>query len=246
MHASDYMEYAYLQLRRYGEARAVRNDVPALAALYDPAVVRGAAPPSAAYFAMAAIPARYALERGAWAEAAALIPRPSDYPHTEGMTWFARALGAARLGRGAEAREAVDSLASIERRLVARREAYWAEQVRIQRLAAQGWLDLAARRRDDALKRMTEAATAEDATEKNAVTPGPLAPARELLGDMLMELGRPAEALAEYRRTLAKEPGRYRALDGARRAASASGARSEAAKYARALEQMTARRSPRE
>ena len=87
---------------------------------------------------------------------------------------------------------------------------------------------------------MTEAAKLEDATEKNAVTPGPLAPARELLGDMLMELGRPADALAEYRRTLAKEPGRYRALDGARRAASAAGATSEAAKYSRALAQLTA------
>ena len=87
---------------------------------------------------------------------------------------------------------------------------------------------------------MREAATREDATEKNAVTPGPLAPARELLGDMLMELGRPADALAEYRRTLAKEPGRYRALDGARRAASAAGANADAAKYSRALEQLTA------
>jgi hypothetical protein len=87
---------------------------------------------------------------------------------------------------------------------------------------------------------MTEAATREDATEKSAVTPGPLAPARELLGDMLMELGRPADALAEYRRTLAKEPGRYRALDGARRAASAAGHAADAAKYAREIARLTA------
>ena len=239
MHASDYMEYAYLQLRRYDEARGVRDGIPPLAARYDPTVIRGAAPPSAAFFAIAAIPARYALERGAWAEAAALTPKPTNFPHTEGMTYFARALGAARLSRAADARPAVDSLAAIERRLVSSDESYWAEQVHIQRLAAQAWLDLADGRRSDALSRMTEAARLEDATEKNAVTPGPLAPARELLGDMLMELGRPADALAEYRRTLAKEPGRYRALDGARRAASAAGAKTEAARYSRALQQLT-------
>ena len=235
MHASDYMEYAYLQMRRYDEARAVRDAIPALASRYDPTVVRGAAPPSAAYFAMAAIPARYALERAAWAEAVALTPRASDFPHTEGMTYFARAVGAARLGRAAEARPAVDSLAAIEQRLVAKNEGYWGEQVRIQRLGAQAWLALAEGRRAEALTHMTEAAVREDATEKNAVTPGPLAPARELLGDMLMELGRPADALAEYRRTLAKEPGRYRALDGARRAAAATGAADEAARYAREI-----------
>ena len=239
LHAADYMEYAHLQLRRHDEARAVRDRVPALAARYDPTVVRGAAPPSAAFFAMAAIPARFALERAAWTEAAALTPKRTEYPHTEAMTYFARAIGAARLGRPADARPAVDSLAAIERRLVARNEAYWAEQVRIQRLGAQAWLDLAEGRRDEALKRMGEAATIEDATEKSAVTPGPLAPAREMLGDMLMELRRPAEALAEYRRTLSKEPGRYRALDGARRAASASGNETEAAKYSREIGRLT-------
>ncbi|PYP81175.1 MAG: hypothetical protein DMD35_02650 [Gemmatimonadetes bacterium] len=245
MHASDYMEYAYLQLRRYDEARDVRDAIPALVTRYDPDVVRGAAPPSAAYFAIAAIPARYALERGAWADAAALVPRSTDYPHTEAMTYFARALGAARLGRRAEARSAIDSLAAVEQRLGTRRDDYWAEQVRIQRLGAQAWLDLAEGRRVDALAHMTDAAAREDATEKNAVTPGPLAPARELLGDILMELNRPADALAEYQRTLTKEPGRYRALDGARRAASAAGMKAEAARYARQLERLTAVRPSR-
>ena len=239
MHASDYMEYAFLQMRRYDEARAVRDAIPPLASRYDPTVVRGAAPPAAAFFAMAAIPARYAMERGAWSEAAALTPRATEYPHTEAMTYFARAVGAARSGRAADARPAVDSLAAIEQRLVARSEAYWAQQVRIERLGAQGWLELAEGRRSDALARMTEAATLEDATEKNAVTPGPLAPAREQLGDMLMELRRPADALAEYRRTLTKEPGRYRALDGARRAATAAGDAAESAKYAREIGRLT-------
>ena len=239
LHASDYMEYAYLQRRQYDEARSVRDRVPALAAHFEPTVVRGAAPPSAAFFAIAAIPARYALERGAWDEAAGLVPRATDYAHTEAMTHFARALGAARLKRVAAARESVDSLSAIERRLAARGEAYWAEQVAIERLGAQAWLEMAEGRTADALAQLREAATREDATEKNAVTPGPLAPARELLGDMLLELRRPAEALSEYRRTLAKERGRYRALDGARRAAAASGDRRGAAKYAGELARLT-------
>jgi hypothetical protein len=242
LHASDYMEYAYLQMRRDADARAVRDHVPAIAGRYDPKVVRGAAPPSAAYFAIAAIPARYALERRAWREAAALTPKVSSFPHTEAMTYFARALGAAHLRQPALARASVDSLAAIAPRLAASNEPYWAEQVQIQRLGAQAWLDLAEGRETDALAHMTEAANREDATEKNAVTPGPLAPARELLGDMLMELRRPKDALAAYRATLTKEPNRYRALDGARRAAAAAGDKRAAADYAGQLARLTGER----
>jgi len=245
LHASDYMEYAYLQLRRFNEARAVRNRVPAIAAVYDPNVVKGAAPGSAGMFAIAAIPARYALERGAWAEAVALTPKASDYPQSEAMTYFARALGAARLKQAPVARESVDSLAAIEQRLAARNEHYWTGQVAIQRLGAEAWLDLAEGKASDALAHMREAATREDVTEKDAVTPGPLAPARELLGDMLLELRRPREALVEYRAALTKEPNRYRALDGARRAALAAGAKHEASKYADQLARLTAVTSSR-
>jgi hypothetical protein len=235
LHASDYLEYAYLQLRRESAAKAVRDGLPGIAARFDPRAVTGAAPGSAGVFALAAIPARYALERRAWAEAAALTPTASAFPYAEAMTWFARALGAAHLRRPAAAREAADSLAAIRERLAAGGETYWAEQVAIERLGAQAWLALVEGRRADALTSMREAAEREDATEKSAVTPGPLAPARELLGDMLMELGQPAAALAEYRRTLAKEPKRYRALDGARRAATAAGDREAAAAYAAEL-----------
>jgi hypothetical protein len=245
LHASDYMEYAYLQMRRDADARAVRDMAPALAARYDPTVVRGAAPPSAAFFAIAAIPARYALERDAWTEAVALTPRATAYPQTEAMTYFARALGAARLKRIALAREAIDSLTAIVPRLVAHNEPYWAEQVQIQRLGAQAWLDLAEGRSADALAHMKEAATREDATEKDASTPGPLAPARELLGDMLMELRRPREALAEYRATLTREPNRYRTLKGAQRAAAASGDARTAASYADQLARLTGARTSR-
>ena len=245
LHASDYMEYAYLQMRHDTDARAVRDRVPALAARYDPNVVRGAAPPSAAFFAIAAIPARYALERRAWAEAVSLTPKASAFPHTEAMTYFARALGAAHLKQLSLARASVDSLAAIAQRLAASNEPYWAEQVQIQRLGAQAWLDLAEGRESDAVAHMTEAANREDATDKNAVTPGPLAPARELLGDMFMELHRPNEALAAYRATLTKEPNRYRALDGAHRAAVAAGDRRAAADYAGQLARLTRVRSAR-
>ena len=239
LHASDYLVYAYLQMRRDSAATAVLDGLPALAARFDPSAVTGAAPGSAGVFALAAMPARYALERRAWTEAASLVPTASAFPYAEAMTYFARALGLAHVGRLAAAREAVDSLAAIHQRLLARGELYWAEQVAIQQLGAQAWLELAEGRRADAFAPMREAAEREDATEKSAVTPGPLAPARELLGDMLMDLGRPAEALAEYRRTLAKEPKRYRTLDGAMRAATAAGDRAAAASYASELKTLT-------
>lgn len=212
LHASDYAMYADLQLGRESDAKAILDGLPALAARFDPTAITGAAPGSAGVFALAAIPARWVLERGAWAEAAALEPKASAYPYTEAMTYFARALGASHTGDLAKAKASVDSLASIQQRLSASGEGYWAEQVAIQNLAAQAWLDLAEHRENDALARMREAATREDATEKSAVTPGPLAPAHELLGDMLMQLKRPGEAKAEYRATLQKEPNRRHSL----------------------------------
>ncbi len=223
LHASDYAEYAYLQLHRYPEARRILDNLPALEARFDVNAVTGAAPGSAGVFALAAIPARYALERDAWTEAAALIPKPSGFPWTEAMTYFARSLGASRTKDFVKARNSIDSLIAIRGRLAAREEPYWAEQVAIQTLGAEAWLDLSEGRTDSALSRMQQAVSREDATEKNVVTPGPLAPARELLGDMLMQLHRPAEALLEYQGTLAKEPNRYRSLAGGMRAAEGAG-----------------------
>ena len=212
LHAADYAMYADLQMGKESDAKAILDGLPAIAARFDPNAITGAAPGSAGVFALAAIPARWALERSAWAEAAALEPKASAFPYTEAMTYFARALGASRTGDHSRAKAAVDSLESIQLRLSARGEEYWAEQVAIQHVAAQAWLELAEHRENDALMHMREAATREDATEKSAVTPGPLAPARELLGDMLMELNRPAEASAEYRATMQKEPNRRHAL----------------------------------
>ena len=239
LHASDYAEYAYLQMRNDGAAYRVLASLPAIAAKFDPAAITGAAPGSAGVFALAAIPARYALERRQWAEAAALPAHTTAYPYADALTYFARALGASHTNNRAVAHAAVDSLVAIRERLVAGGEPYWAEQAAIQRLSAQAWLDLADGRRDDALMHMREAATREDATEKGAITPGPLAPARELLGDMYMQLARPTEALVEYQQTLIKEPNRFRALYGAMHAATAAGNRPLANKYAAQIVKLT-------
>jgi hypothetical protein len=220
LHAADFAMYASLQAGKDSEAKAILDQLPSLAARFDPNAITGAAPGSAGVFALAAIPARWALERDAWAEAAALEPRPSAYPYADAMTYFARSLGASHTGDVTKAKLAIDSLESIQQRLTASREPYWAEQVAIQRVAAQAWLELAERRTNDALASMREAASREDATEKSAVTPGPLAPARELLGDMLFALNRRREAGVEYRAALEKEPNRRHALVRLRRTAS--------------------------
>jgi hypothetical protein len=212
LHAADYEMYAYMQLGKESEAKAILDHLPALAARFDPSAVTGAAPPLAGFFALAAIPARWVLERGAWPEAAALDPRATDYPFAEAMTYFARALGASHTGDTSKAKSSIDSLASIQQRLSAKGETYWAEQVAIQQLEAQAWLDLAQHRENDALAHLREAVAREDATEKSAVTPGPLAPARELLGDLLVQLHRSDEAKAEYRAVLQKEPNRRHSL----------------------------------
>jgi hypothetical protein len=216
LHASDYLMYAYLQQGKTAEAKAVLDGLPALAARFDPTAVTGAAPGSAGVYALAAIPARWVMERHAWAEAAALEPKTTAFSWAEAMTHFARAVGAARVGELPKARVSIDSLDAISRRLATTGEPYWSEQVAIQSLGAQAWLALAERRQTDALARMREAVAREDATDKSPVSPGPLAPARELLADMLLAVNRPAEARTEYRKTLEKEPGRRRSQLGAR------------------------------
>ena len=239
LHALDYAIYANLQMRRDSAARAILAAMPRIMAVFDPEKVTGAAPGSAGLYAAAAMPARYALERRAWSEAVALRPTPTAFPYTEGITYFARALGAVHTGDRASADASIDSLGAIHERLVANREAYWAEQVAIQKLAAEAWLLFRTGSRDAGLARMRDAATRENATEKAAVTPGPLAPARELLADMLLAAGRPAEALAEYRASLTREPNRYLSLEGAAEAAAAAGDRAAEAQYRRDIARLT-------
>ena len=240
LHGADYAVYANLQMRRDSAARALIERLPEITARFDPDAVTGAAPGSAGVFALAAIPARYALERDAWREAAGLHAASSKFPWAEAMTHLARGIGAARVGDLDRARSSVDTLAAIQRRVAAMRQSYWAEQVAIQHLSAAAWLELARGRADSALRLQREAAAREDATEKAAVSPGPLAPARELLADMLFERGRFTEALGEYLASLVRDPKRYRSLRGAMLAAAAAGDTSAATAFRRELDRLTA------
>jgi hypothetical protein len=147
------------------------------------------------------------------------------------LTHFARAIGAARLGETAAVRSSIAALQEIERQLTQAGEGYWAGQAEIQRRSATAWLAFAERREADALAEMRAAADLEDRTEKSAVTPGPLAPGRELLGEMLMVFKQPAAARTEFEATLKKEPNRFRAVYGAARAASLSGDAAAARRY---------------
>ncbi len=231
LHSMDYRTYAYLQTAQDARARSMIDALPEVAGRFNPNGPASAAPNSAAYFAMAAMPARFALERGAWAEAAALEPRPSSYPYTEALTYVARAIGAAHTGATATIKASVDALLRITETLAVQKEMYWAEQTEIQRREASALLAFAEGRNADALAGMRAAADMEDRTEKAAVTPGPLAPARELLGQMLLQLAQPSEALKEFEATLKKEPNRFRAVYGAATAAAKAGDRARARTY---------------
>jgi dienelactone hydrolase/lysophospholipase L1-like esterase len=210
LHAMDYLEYAYLQLGQDGKARAVVEDLAGIRKVF-PENFKTA-------YAFAAIPARFALERRQWGEAAGLAVRPGPFPWAAAITQFARAYGLARAGRLAEAQESLDQLEATQRAL-ADRDTYWAEQVEVQCRAAAAWIARGKGQTEEALRLARAAADLEDSTEKHPVTPGPVAPARELLGELLLELGRPGEALREFETALATAPNRLAAVYGAARAA---------------------------
>ena len=236
LHASDYEAYAYLQTAQDQAAGRIVRSVPEIAARFDPkALLIGAGPPAAGYFAIAAIPARYALERRDWRQAEQLELRETPFPFTDAITWFARGLGAARLGHSATANEAAAALKLIQERLLGAKEIYWARQVEIQALAVAAWSALATGAKEEALRQMESAAEMEDKTEKSAVTPGPLSPARELLGEMFLELNDPAKALDQFEATLKKEPRRFRSIYGAAHAAQLIGSPDLSQRYFREL-----------
>jgi hypothetical protein len=211
-HSLDFLTNAYLQLGWDRRAKALvdeRNSVTELPGNYR----------LSAYTAFAAIPVRYAIERGEWSEAAALTPAPSPYPQAEAITWFGRALGAARSGDPTAARRSVAELAPLRAKLVAANETYWAEQVDIYTLAAEGWIAMAERHPRKAIASMRAAAEREDHEEKNVAMENRLSPMRELLGELLLEARQPAQAQREFDASLQVVPNRYRSLAGAARAA---------------------------
>jgi tetratricopeptide (TPR) repeat protein len=221
LHALDYQTYAYLQMGRDAAAKAALDRAAELQAMA-----------GANTFAVAAMPARYAMERGDWNAASGLAVRPaSNTPYTEAISHFARAVGMARAGNPAAAEPDITRLAELRDRLRSMNDAYWAEQVDIQRRVATAWQTFAQGRRDEGISQLSAAADAEDSTDKAAVTPGPIAPARELLGYMLLDASRPAEALAAFETTMKKEPNRFRGTYGAARAAELAGNRAKAQTY---------------
>ncbi|MGH9346126.1 MAG: tetratricopeptide repeat protein [Vicinamibacterales bacterium] len=235
LHAMDYQMYAYLQMARDKSALAVLQRTPGVTSKLDVNAMGGAAPGVAGVYASAAIAARYALERGAWADAAALQPAASAFPFADAITHFARALGAARSGQPAAAQADIDRLAALRDTLAAAKEEYWREQVDIQRRVAEAWVAFASGRKTEGIALMQAAAESEDATDKSAISPGPLAPARELLGEMLLEAGNAKDALVAFDLTMKKEPSRFRGAYGAARAAETAGDRARARQLYRTL-----------
>lgn len=228
LHAMDYIVYAALQLAKDKEARAVVDEIRGLNKIDSEQF--------AAAFAFAAIPARYALERRAWGEAAELPLHPQSlswakFSQAESINAFARGLGAARGGNLAAARKEAARLEALASILSAARNAYWAEQAEIQTLAVNGWIARAEGRNDEAVALLRRAADREDATEKHPVTPGAIQPAREMLGELLLEVGQPAKALAEFEASQKTDPNRLHGLAGAARAAEAAGDRTKAKAY---------------
>ena len=228
LHAEDYLTYAWLQRGEDDKARRTVEKVAAVTALGEENF--------AAYYAIAAVPARYALERRQWKDAAALQVRPANFPwnrylYAEALTHFAKAVGGARSNDLATARTAVARLQEIRDKLTEAKNVYWAGQVDVQAKAGEAWIARAENRNDDAIRLMQSAADLEDSMDKSPVTPGAVLPSREMLGDLLLELGRPQDALVAYERSLKDSPNRLNGLSGAARAAELSGERAKAREY---------------
>jgi tetratricopeptide (TPR) repeat protein len=230
-HHLDFTEYALLQMGQEHRAKQVRDDTNAIKKLGFEFM------PS--YTALAAVPARFALERQAWKEAAVLEPRDSQFPQAEAITHFARAIGSARSGDLTAAQQEADKLRELRATLEKASQSYWAEQVEIQMLAASAWIAQTKGQKEEALKLMRAAADVEDNSEKHIAMENRLYPMRELLGDLLLEQQQPAQALTEYETALQSTPNRLRGLYGAAKAAEGARQPEKAAGYYRQLADLT-------
>jgi tetratricopeptide (TPR) repeat protein len=216
LHAMDYLTYANLQLGRDQDAARVLDDLRKMTNL-SPKYFKVA-------YAASAMPARYAIERRKWNEAVRLVPIADTLPQAAAITAWSRAVGFARSKQAAAAREEVAKLTSAYEQLRAVADGYWATQIHVQINSALAWINHAEGKDDEAVKLMRAAADEEDAVEKLPVTPGAIVPAREQLGDLLLELNRAGDALKEFERALAMTPQRRNALEGASRAREIAGA----------------------
>jgi len=228
LHAMDYLAYAYLQGAQDHEAKQVLDEASAIHKV-QPENLTSA-------YALAAIPPRYALERRRWAEAAALELEPawfpwSRYPWPAATFYSARGLGAARSGHPADARKDLERIEALGKWFTDAQQSYWADLVEIMRREVAAWSARAEGKNEEALRLMRSAAELEASTDKHNVTPGPILPARELLGDLLLELKQPAQALGEYEAALHDAPDRFNSLYGAARSAELAGQPDKARTY---------------
>ena len=226
-HLSDFLVYAYLQTARDRDARQVVDSLPALKRFFVSQL--------AIDTALAAIPARFALDRGRWDEAAQLPVRDSQFAAAQSISYFARALGAARSGNAAAARAELAHLDEIEAKLATAKDDYWAGQTRIQKQAAAAWVTLSEGQRDEAIAAMRKAADLDDASEKNVAMENKLVPIRALLGELYLAVGMSKEALVEFEASQKVVPNRFRTLAGAAKAARDSGSVETAKRYYRML-----------
>jgi tetratricopeptide (TPR) repeat protein len=224
-HAADFSVYANLQLAQDAKAKAMIEKSLATAD-------RGDRPINFANFtAKNAMPARYVLERADWAGAAALPLKPSQYPMADSLTHFTRGLGMARSGNLAGAKAEIEAIKALRAALERANQSYWADRSEEQILAISAWIALKEGARDQALRFMRTAADGEDGSVKHIAMENRLYPMRELLGDLLLEMGQGEAALTEYETALKATPNRFRGFLGIARAATAAGNRAMASEY---------------
>jgi len=233
LHAMDYLTYAYLQLGKYDDAATVLSDLKRITALQYGGFKVG--------YAATAMPVRYAVERKNWVEASSIPVLDGAPPQVKAITLWARSLGYARGGDPTKAAAEANGIVDIERKLRDADNSYWADQVAILRNEANGWIAQAKGDSATARRHLSAAADLEDSLEKLPLTPGPIVPAREQFGELLLASRQPADALKQFERSLKESPGRRNALEGALHAAQQSGDKAKAAQYEASLRQLTSK-----
>ena len=227
LHPTDYLVYSLLQSGRDEDAAALVKEINQIPKIQPDNLTGG--------YVLSVVPARYAMERRSWVEAAALVPRPTTFPYTEAVTYWAKALGYAHTGNLAGARQSLNKVQALEDQLKQSKQDYWADQTEVLVREASAWLAHAQAKHgeneEQTIALMRSAADLENSMEKHPITPGAVLPAGELLGDLLVELNRPAEALAAYETSLHNAPERFNSLAGAARAAELSGDAARARQY---------------
>lgn len=231
LHAMDYLEYAYLQSGRVKQAMAVLDEMNALTPVSGLTLTGD--------YALAAIPARATIELSDWQKASALTPRKGLVPWAEAITWAAIGEGSARAGNLERAANAEQTLAALRDATSKLNNVYWANQIEVQRREVAAWMAEKAGNKSDALSKMRSAVELEESMDKDAVTPGAVTPAREMIAELYAITNQPKESLVEYEAVLKVAPNRFNAVYGAARAAEASGNNEVAKRYYQKLTEIS-------